>query len=800
MRKQVEQRIYIDVLGFIMTDFLTGIQRVVKSAVLEMAKNISERLYFLAYDNDSCSFMLINREAFLDYLKGNKNKKTEIYTNQFLQPSELGSGNIFFDIDSVWNLPYKRSVLLPELKRAGLRLAVFVHDIIPITEPHFCHSTTVFNFMSYIGAYLQYADLIITSTKSAMAEVNKLSDSLGLPRIAGFVSGLGADFTDEQSIRIPRNVRAATTNKYILCVGTIEPRKNHAYILDACEKSLFAKGFNLVFAGRLGWNMDAFQERILACSYLNKQLFWLQGMDDRMIDYLYRHAFIVAFPTYNEGYGLPIVEALHRGTPVVTTDLPVLKEVGGDYCEYIDLNSKQSVIDVITFYDENPEKYLNWKEKIRSFTPMTWKECSERMMDALNTLTPKERSAKKRVRQMVLLSARPDDLAKTLPFIDAFMPFIEEIVICCPDKVQKEMQSVYKGRLNLRFLPDNKLLNSKALPEDHLCRNFHLRCLAMKSTELDDVFIMSDDDYRPLEMISMQQFVTGNRYRAYYFYDLNNWHISVGESTSYDNGQDRILAFLKDKHYPTLQYSSHMPQIIDREIYLEMLDTHKELESLGVDEWSVYFNYLQYHYPNLVSVEPYLTIGWPAHGFDGPLYTMPQAFIFENYYDELYEKGGIFEGFSKEYYPGIEEENREKVKIAIQNLKIFQSWKDQYQFFCKSYEMEYGCAPSFCLTRNNGKLKLTTPIKLELPLHGVVRLPFFCSLTESSIQSDVSMTDAIGNYVMLMPTQIVKPYQQHFDLPIYGGTIRTKAGTYQLVISFTVNRETVRSIVPVTCL
>ena len=797
------QRIYIDVTKFLEVDFITGIQRVVKSVVLEMAKVIPEQLFFLAYTDYNRSFTLLDRDAFLAYLNGEKEKKLDLLSAKTLLPSDMGAGNIFFDLDSVWNLSYKRSVLLPELKKTGLRLAVYVYDIIPITEPHFGHPNTVFNFMAYIGAYLQYADLIIASAQSTLDEIYKLADKLSLPHVPGHVSWLGCDFSKDiqsSNIPLPLNVRKAVSKKYILCVGTIEPRKNHAYILDACEKELFAKGFNLVFAGRLGWNMDQFQERVLACPYYNRQFFWLQGMDDRVIDYLYRNAFVVAFPTFNEGFGLPIVEAFQRGTPVVTTDKPVLREVGKDFCEYIDPRDPKTFIDVISSYDQDPEKYSVWKEKIKSFVPFTWKETSDKIIAALDTLKTKQWAVKHSVRQMYLLTARPDSVAKTLPFIDAFMPFLDEVVIGCPDKMKEEMQNAYHGRLHMKILTDGQLLNGRPLPKDHQARNFFLRCLAMRSGELDDVFIMSDDDYRPLEKIDLQQFVMGNRYRAYYFYDMNQWRVTVGNITSYDVGQERTLDFLKENSYPRLQYSSHMPQIIDRDLYLEMLDAHPGLEEMGIDEWTGYFNYMHYHYPEAISSEPYITMSWPAHGSDWTLYIMPQTFLFENYYEELYKKGGMFEGFSEEYYPGIEAENREKIKIARQRLETYQRWRDQFTDFQKSYEMEYGCSPSFCLIERNKEKILLVPRRLELPLHGVIRIPFYCGLSEESFQVEVSMTDAVGNLVLQQTSKEVRPYKNQFKLPVFGGVGKTIAGTYNLTIEFKITGENVKASLPVTCL
>lgn len=119
--------------------------------------------------------------------------KDELVTDQRVNPVNMQPGTVFFDIDGVWSLSLKRSHLLPILKANGVKLVVYVYDIIPITHPQFCHEQTVYNFMTYIGAYLQCADLIIASAQSTLDEIDKLLEQLNLPKIPGKVSWLGSD-------------------------------------------------------------------------------------------------------------------------------------------------------------------------------------------------------------------------------------------------------------------------------------------------------------------------------------------------------------------------------------------------------------------------------------------------------------------------------------------------------------------------------------------------------------------------------------------------------------------------------
>ena len=315
-------KIYIDVTNLLRVDFLTGIQRVVREVVLRMIRNRKLDIVLLNYHEGYKEFQIIDAQKFMDYFSNGIGSKDELVTDQRVNPVNMQPGTVFFDIDGVWSLSLKRSHLLPILKANGVKLVVYVYDIIPITHPQFCHEQTVYNFMTYIGAYLQCADLIIASAQSTLDEIDKLLEQLNLPKIPGKVSWLGSDFniknSDDTEIN-PEAVDAVAAGRYVLMVGTIEPRKNHALVLEAFEHALFERGINLIFAGRIGWNVQAFEKKIEEHPKRNRQLFHLSGMNDATIDYLYRNAFCVAFPTFNEGFGLPIIEAFQRGTPVLAS-------------------------------------------------------------------------------------------------------------------------------------------------------------------------------------------------------------------------------------------------------------------------------------------------------------------------------------------------------------------------------------------------------------------------------------------------------------------------------------------------
>lgn len=383
------QKIYIDITSLLQVKFVTGIQRVVKNVVLEMYKVIPDRLVLLNYDRNENCYQVIETLKFVEYSNGELLDLEKVLKDSSdFKLSEQMRGDIFFDIDSVWNSQYRRSVLLPILKGYGVKLAVYIYDVIPITDAKYCHEDTVFNFLNYLGAYLQYADLIIASAQSTVNEIYTLMDYLNLEHIPAYVSWLGSDFKreDKKQAVIEDKVIKASEREFVLAVGTIEPRKNHSFLLDAFDQGLYSDNLNLVLVGREGWNVDALMKRIKSHPLYEKQLFYFNDLDDDNVDYLYKKAFVIGFPTFNEGFGLPIVEALERGTPVMATDRDVLREVGRDYCEYFDPFCPDQFIAKVRSYLSNKMEYVEWKKNIKDFVPFTWRETTERIMNALDVL------------------------------------------------------------------------------------------------------------------------------------------------------------------------------------------------------------------------------------------------------------------------------------------------------------------------------------------------------------------------------------------------------------------------------
>ena len=163
--------------------------------------------------------------------------------------------------------------------------------------------------------------------------------------------------------------------------GSIQPLRNHLLVLDAFDNGLFKKGLNLVIAGKASGRTESIQERIRRHPLCGRQVFLIERTDSATIDYLYGKAFCVAFAPLREGFGFPVIEAFQHGVPVLASDIPVLREVGGDFCRYFNPHAPGSFTDVISPLLESEGEYGALRQKVAAYRPATWDEVSDRIAD-----------------------------------------------------------------------------------------------------------------------------------------------------------------------------------------------------------------------------------------------------------------------------------------------------------------------------------------------------------------------------------------------------------------------------------
>jgi glycosyltransferase involved in cell wall biosynthesis len=199
--------------------------------------------------------------------------------------------------------------------RARVPLLVTVHDVATLRLPDAFNAWTRRYTRALLPRVVHGADRVIAVSEFTASELRSL---LGVPsgKIAVVPNGVGAPF-------VPDGV--AADGDYVLAVATVEPRKNLERLADAVH-ALGPDGPELRLVGAQGWGLVRLDERVTR----------LGVVTDEELAQLYRGARCLAYVPLYEGFGLPVLEAMASGTPVVASDIPALREVAGGAAVYVD--------------------------------------------------------------------------------------------------------------------------------------------------------------------------------------------------------------------------------------------------------------------------------------------------------------------------------------------------------------------------------------------------------------------------------------------------------------------------------
>ncbi len=281
---------------------------------------------------------------------------------------------------------------LPILHRRNLKIIVTIHDLAFKIFPDYFTKKDLLKLNKLSDMAIKKADKVIAVSQSTKSDILKFYPEILEEKIAVIHHGFDAEI-------FQKKYSAETTNKllesyklkaksYLVYVGAIQPRKNLEILIESFEKikkesSGWRTDLKLVIAGAPAWKAENTLQKITASEFKN-DIIVTGNLEFEKIAMLYQNAKIFVFPSLYEGFGIPVLEAMAAGTPVVCARNSSLVEAGGEAVLYFKTEDSNDLAVCINKIIENEtlEKELIQKgfEHARKFS---WEKCAQETLDYL---------------------------------------------------------------------------------------------------------------------------------------------------------------------------------------------------------------------------------------------------------------------------------------------------------------------------------------------------------------------------------------------------------------------------------
>ena len=223
---------------------------------------------------------------------------------------------------------YQRYDLLNDLRQNGVLVAIFIHDLIQITNPEFVEIAATEVFRRSLVDIVNVSSYVLTNSHFVGHEVRRyLTDRMNFELPITPVTLATELGNGPSKAQVSSEYTWIAKEDYVLCVGTIEVRKNHMYLINIWERLI--RDFhgqipNLVFVGKWGWQIEELRKHLDGSDYLGGRLFIYNGISDAELAFLYRNCLMTIYPSFAEGWGLPVGESLGYGKPCLVSNVTSL--------------------------------------------------------------------------------------------------------------------------------------------------------------------------------------------------------------------------------------------------------------------------------------------------------------------------------------------------------------------------------------------------------------------------------------------------------------------------------------------
>jgi glycosyltransferase involved in cell wall biosynthesis len=382
------RQLLLDISVLHQTDDKTGIQRVVRSVLHTL----------LAHSPEDFRVEPVYATANHGYRYARR------FTARFLgledvplddAPIFAQAGDVFWGLDLQPSVVPQHQTELGTLRLLGVKVVFTVYDLLPILLPETFKLRPAEGYTRWLRTLATVSDGLISISAAVSVQLKRWltlfgpqqghAVNLGWAHLGADIVELNTDTDNTALYLVPEQsllLTAIARYPAFLMVGTLEPRKAQVQALAAFEL-LWSRGeqVNLVIVGKVGWLVEDLVAHLHSHPLRERHVFWLEGVDDAMLEQVYAACSCLLAASLDEGYGLPLIEAARHKLPILARDIAVFREVAGDHADYFSGTAPQALAEAVKLWlRKNHAGTVVLSEGI---SWMDWAQATKGMLDMI---------------------------------------------------------------------------------------------------------------------------------------------------------------------------------------------------------------------------------------------------------------------------------------------------------------------------------------------------------------------------------------------------------------------------------
>lgn len=378
----------------------TGIQRVqIEISLALMGDSDMHRSVFCVYSSSRRSWIMLPRDLFFALCrlaKQSDDVRDPAWVDQLVgiyraiataRSLRLPNGATLVNLGTSWS---DRNYLLDVRTlraRVGMIYVPLVFDLIPLINPSWFIGSLVRDYRAWFTSLLHSADGCLAISQATRRDLldKSVERKAAIPPHAVPVIALDGDFRQDAADRLILKDYALGERPFVLLVSTLEPRKNHIGAFQAWAKLRDrldeADIPDLVCVGGRGWLNEAIHRTLRDDPALRKRVHILHGVPDDRLATLYENCLFALYPSFYEGWGLPVSEALSYGKTPAISAVSSLPEAGGRFARYFDPYDPSTIADTVCGLLDKSQRDAAEAVIAADYRPRTWRHIARDLMD-----------------------------------------------------------------------------------------------------------------------------------------------------------------------------------------------------------------------------------------------------------------------------------------------------------------------------------------------------------------------------------------------------------------------------------